>query len=82
LPLPSVTDLFSTVITLVLVPSFYYIAEDIKIRTSRLLAGIGMTMDPRLYIPDSDGGAKAEEPPAGQVPQKKPAAKRAKKGGA
>ncbi|HRZ25988.1 MAG TPA: efflux RND transporter permease subunit [Spirochaetota bacterium] len=42
---------FATVITLILIPCFYHIAEDIKGRTSRLLAVAGITMSPAIYTP-------------------------------
>lgn len=41
--------IFATVITLVLVPSFYHIAEDIKGATSRLLGLFGIEMKTTLY---------------------------------
>ena len=49
---------FATFITLVLIPCFYHIAEDLKGATARLLSVIGITMGGELY-----GGrpASAEE---------------------
>ena len=42
--------IFATVITLVLVPSFYYIAEDIKGAFARLFAKFGIRMNGTLYV--------------------------------
>ncbi len=42
--------IFATVITLVLVPSFYHIAEDIKGLFSRILGKIGFEMNGTLYV--------------------------------
>ncbi len=42
--------IFATVITLILVPSFYHIAEDIKGAFARLFAKFGFTMNGTLYI--------------------------------
>lgn len=41
--------IFATIITLVLVPCFYHIAEDLKQFNSRLLAKIGITLKGELY---------------------------------
>jgi len=46
---------FATVITLLLIPSFYYIAEDIKMKLARFLSGFGITMRGTIYA-----GAKKE----------------------
>jgi multidrug efflux pump subunit AcrB len=43
--------LFATFITLILVPCFYNIAEDLKGRVSVLLARIGINMSPEIYRP-------------------------------
>ena len=43
--------LFATFITLVLIPCFYYIAEDIKGKTADLLSGFGMNMSATIYQP-------------------------------
>ncbi|TFH43222.1 MAG: efflux RND transporter permease subunit [Chrysiogenales bacterium] len=40
---------FATFITLVLIPCFYHIAEDLKIGASRLLALIGISMHGEIY---------------------------------
>ena len=42
--------IFATVITLVLVPSFYYIAEDIKGLFARILGKFGFEMNGTLYV--------------------------------
>jgi len=47
--------IFATVITLVLVPCFYHVAEDIKTRFSGFLSRFGITMYPQLYIPEAPG---------------------------
>lgn len=44
--------IFATVITLILVPCFYHVAEDIKSKTSSLLQKFGVKMSPRLYDPE------------------------------
>ena len=41
--------IFATIITLILVPCFYHIAEDIKGGASKLLGKFGITMDSTLY---------------------------------
>ena len=41
--------IFAVFITLVLVPCFYYVAEDIKGFVSRRLAIIGIEMSPEIY---------------------------------
>lgn len=41
--------IFATVITLVLVPAFYHVAEDIKGCFARLLGRFGMRIQPELY---------------------------------
>lgn len=42
--------IFATVITLVLVPSFYYIAEDIKGAFAKFMARLGIAMNGTLYV--------------------------------
>jgi len=44
--------IFASVITLVLVPCFYYIAEDVKRFTSRMLCTVGIQMRPTIYGKD------------------------------
>jgi len=44
--------IFATVITLILVPCFYHVAEDIKGKTSVMLKRFGITMSPKLYDPE------------------------------
>jgi multidrug efflux pump subunit AcrB len=44
--------IFATVITLILVPCFYHVAEDIKGKTSAMLKRFGITMSPKLYDPE------------------------------
>ncbi len=72
--------IFATVITLVLVPCFYHVAEDIKIRFSGLLSGFGITMNPQLYTPETDNGFTQMELPAAEkheeVKEKKPGKKK------
>ena len=41
--------LFATFITLILIPCFYHVAEDIKGFTSRLLAKVGIKMHPEIH---------------------------------
>jgi multidrug efflux pump subunit AcrB len=43
--------LFATFITLILVPCFYHIAEDMKTRVSRFLEKFGIHMAPEIYRP-------------------------------
>ncbi|HON80225.1 MAG TPA: efflux RND transporter permease subunit [Spirochaetota bacterium] len=43
--------IFATIITLILVPSFYYIAEDIKGVTAKLLGLFGIKMKKTIYTP-------------------------------
>ncbi|MBW1814115.1 MAG: efflux RND transporter permease subunit [Deltaproteobacteria bacterium] len=42
--------IFATFITLVLVPCFYHIAEDVKSATSKLLAKAGIQMGSTIYV--------------------------------
>jgi multidrug efflux pump subunit AcrB len=42
--------IFATVITLILVPCFYHVAEDIKKRFSHILSRFGITMSPVIYL--------------------------------
>jgi len=72
--------IFATVITLVLVPCFYHIAEDIKIRFSSLLAVFGISMNPQLYTPETaEGISTAEIPVIEEVIETKPAKQKKKK---
>jgi multidrug efflux pump subunit AcrB len=75
--------IFATVITLVLVPCFYHVAEDIKTRFSGLLSNFGIAMNPQLYIPETDNGFLQMELPAveerEEVKEKKPAKKKQNK---
>jgi multidrug efflux pump subunit AcrB len=41
--------IFATFITLVLIPSFYYIAEELKGKTAKLLGWFGIEIDGRIY---------------------------------
>jgi len=41
--------IFATFITLVLIPTFYHIAEDLKILTARMLKPFGIHMNPAIY---------------------------------
>jgi multidrug efflux pump subunit AcrB len=41
--------IFATVITLILVPCFYHVAEDIKGKTSAILSRFGISMSPTIY---------------------------------
>ncbi len=41
--------IFATIITLVLVPCFYHIAEDLKGATAKLLAKVGIEMESTIY---------------------------------
>jgi multidrug efflux pump subunit AcrB len=41
--------LFAMFITLILVPCFYHVAEDLKGFVSRQLAKIGIEMNPKIY---------------------------------
>lgn len=41
--------IFATFITLVLIPTFYYIAEDVKGAVARILAPLGIKMNPAIY---------------------------------
>lgn len=43
--------IFATIITLILVPSFYYIAEDIKGFTAKLCGLVGIRMKSTIYTP-------------------------------
>ncbi|MBN1531472.1 MAG: efflux RND transporter permease subunit [Spirochaetes bacterium] len=55
--------IFATFITLVLVPGFYHIAEDLKSAVSRLLARAGIMMGSTLYAPAGPyGGTAAVDP--------------------
>lgn len=44
--------IFATIITLILVPCFYHVAEDIKTKTSSILSKFGVIMNPHLYTPE------------------------------
>ncbi len=50
--------IFATFITLVLVPCFYYIAEDYKHFITGILREFGIHMAPNLYNPEPDEGAQ------------------------
>jgi len=41
--------IFATFITLVLIPCFYYIAEDLKGSMARLLSSVGISINPEIY---------------------------------
>ncbi len=56
--------IFATVITLVLVPCFYHVAEDIKSRFSVFLSRFGVIMNPQLYTPETVNGFSEAEIPA------------------
>ncbi len=53
--------IFATVITLILVPCFYHIAEDIKVRFSAFLSRFGIVMSPQLYTPEIANSSPAPE---------------------
>ena len=69
--------IFATFITLVLIPCFYYLAEDAKGFVSRLLAHLGIEMRSTIYeaVPSSLGAMPADvalpEEVAAQVKKKK-----------
>ncbi|HDP80248.1 MAG TPA: efflux RND transporter permease subunit [Spirochaetes bacterium] len=46
--------IFATFITLILIPSFYHIAEDLKGRTAKLLGWFGVEADGRIYRSDRE----------------------------
>lgn len=46
--------IFGTIITLILIPSFYHIAEDFKGLIARIANNFGIEMDPRLYVPECE----------------------------
>jgi multidrug efflux pump subunit AcrB len=75
--------IFGTIITLILIPSFYHIAEDFKGLFARIAGTFGIEMDPRLYVPECERRAalaKVETIPgltcAEQQELEKPAAKK------
>jgi len=47
--------IFATIITLILVPCFYHIAEDIKKRTSIIMGKFGIKMNSSIYTPENTG---------------------------
>jgi multidrug efflux pump subunit AcrB len=51
--------IFATIITLILVPCFYHIAEDLKARTAQVLSYAGVSMNTAIYTP-SDGTNERE----------------------
>lgn len=75
--------IFATVITLVLVPCFYHVAEDIKTRFSGFLSRFGIKMYPQLYMPETANGLLLMETPeieAGEeIKEKKPVKKKKEK---
>lgn len=61
--------LFATFITLVLIPCFYFIAEDVKGRAAGLLSGFGMSISGTIYQPKP---AVLTAPEPLPEPEKKP----------
>ncbi len=70
---------FATVITLILIPCFYHIAEDIKGGTSRLLATVGIRMSPTIYQCPETRCSPEEPPPAEIIDESVSTKKRRKK---
>ncbi|MCB1157501.1 MAG: efflux RND transporter permease subunit, partial [Leptospiraceae bacterium] len=52
--------IFASFITLILIPCLYYMAEDMKFLSSRVLEKIGIRMDPRIYIPQKEKNKQAD----------------------
>ncbi len=65
--------IFATIITLILVPSFYYIAEDIKGFTAKIASRFGIKMRSEIY---SSRSAKDDIPVEQQKAKNKPKKKR------
>ena len=70
--------IFATVITLILVPCFYHVAEDIKNRFSMVLARFGIIMNPMLYTPETDNSVPLPEIQSAEKTVEKKTGKRKK----